>query len=141
LRELFPKELYWGNIFNMPKKICNKCEQRKPSDDFYDDSRNICKECKKKYTKNKYWASKDEKSGRHKKDADESNDDDLLYENKKLKKRVRKLEKEMDKMNYIISQQNKEIVHINALIEGFAMGLKVDDEEESDRANITEVLE
>ena len=43
----------------MPKRICNKCEKKKTSHDFYDDSRNTCKECKKKYTKDRYQASKD----------------------------------------------------------------------------------
>jgi hypothetical protein len=130
----------------MPKRICNKCDKKKPSYDFYDDSRNICKECKKKYTKDRYQATKDDakyvKSGRREKvENDQQSDDDLQYKNKKLKKRVRKLEERMDEMNYIMSQQKKEIGYINALIEGFVTSLNVDQEEELDSANIVEVLE
>jgi hypothetical protein len=130
----------------MPKRICNKCEKKKPSHDFYDDSRNTCKECKKKYTKDRYQASKDNakyvKSGRCKEAENGQHlDDDLQYENKKLKKRVRKLEKKMDEMNYIMYQQKKEIGYINALIKGFVTSLKVNQEEESDSANIVEISE
>ena len=130
----------------MPKRICNKCEKKKPSYDFYDDSRNTCKECKKKYTKDRYEASKDNakymKSGKCKEaENGQQLDEDLQYENKKLKKRVRKLEKKMDEMSYIMSQQKKEIGLINALIEGFATGLKVNQEEELDSTNITEISE
>ena len=130
----------------MPKRICNKCDKKKPSYDFYDDSRNICKECKRKYTKDRYQASKDDakyvKSGRRKEAENvQQLDDDLQYENKKLKKRVRKLEKGMDKMNQIIFQQKREIGQINALIEGFATAFRVGQEEELDSANIVEVLE
>ena len=130
----------------MPKRICNKCDKKKPSYDFYDDSRNICKECKRKYTKDRYQASKDNakyvKSGKCKEVEDgQQSDDDLQYENKKLKKRVRKLEKGMDKMNQIIFQQKREIGQINALIEGFATAFRIEQEKELDSANIVEVSE
>ena len=130
----------------MLKRICNKCEKKKTSHDFYDDSRNTCKECKKKYTKDRYQASKDNakyvKSGKYEEaENGQQLDDDLQYENKKLKKRVRKLEKGMDEMNQIISQQKKEIYIINALIKGFASGLMVNQEEELDTANVVELSE
>jgi len=130
----------------MPKRICNRCDQKKHSYDFYDDSRNTCKECKIKSSKESYQAKKNGgnhvKSGRCKKDEDvQQSDDDLQYENKKLKKRVRKLEKGMDKMNHIISQQKREIYMINALIKGFASGLMVNQEEEVDTANVVELSE
>lgn len=124
----------------MPKKFCNKCEQKKPLDDFYDPG-NTCKDCKKKYTKDKYWANKDAKEKPKKTKDDQSDVGESDDENKKLKKRVKKLEKKMVEMNTIISQQKKEIDHISALIESFTIGLKEDQEEELDEANIVELSE
>jgi hypothetical protein len=130
---------------NMPKRICNKCDKKKPSYDFYDDSRNTCKECKKMYSKDRYQASKGDvkyvEERRNKVNDDQQLDDDLQYKNKKLKKRVRKLEERMDTMNHIIYQQKKEICQINALNDGFVTSFKVNQEEELDSANIVEILE
>jgi uncharacterized protein YlxW (UPF0749 family) len=97
------------------------------------------------YSKDRYQASKGDvkyvEERRNKVNDDQQLDDDLQYKNKKLKKRVRKLEERMDTMNHIIYQQKKEICQINALIDGFVTSFKVNQEEELDSANIVEILE
>jgi hypothetical protein len=39
-------------------RVCNKCQERKPLDEFYKSDKNICTECKKIYSRNRYHTKK-----------------------------------------------------------------------------------
>lgn len=128
--------------------------QKKSLNDFYESSKNICKECKIKYVMDGYRANKDKAKDEQ---LYENMITNLQYDNKKLKKRVRKLvaktdetnyinrelrkrvrnlEKEMLETNYITLQHKKDIDEINASIEWLVLNFVDEQEEESETTTL-----